>query len=185
DLESHLGPANLLESMAPWPGGRLLLKERFDALHTILFGPLDKCQKLASVLGAQVVVRKVSVGPVLGVVHIPDELLGPASSQAASDFLVPKDDSIRVRNDPKEDLGEFKLGTGMIFTYNRRLELTRLGWLSPPSEQQDYFHLIRPRYCEMLGWEPGDMVVMAWNREAIKRVDEEIDMAFEELAHIA
>src|SRR6185369_1589176 len=157
DLETQLGPANLLQALAPWPGAKPFLKERFDDLHPIMFGPVDRCKKLTRAMGSKVPVRE--VGSELGIVYIPDELVKAESSQAAvKNLLVPKDDSTRFKLEPREELGEFKLGTGMIFTYRRHLELTRQGLLSPASRDRDYFHLIRPRYCELLGWDPDEML---------------------------
>src|SRR5262252_6701839 len=53
DLEKQLGPADFLQALAPWPGAMRFLDDRFDALHTIMFGPVDRCKELARRLGAQ------------------------------------------------------------------------------------------------------------------------------------
>ena len=183
DLEKQLGPADFLQALAPWPGAMRFLTDRFDGLHTIMFGPVDRCKELARLLGEEVAVR--NIGSELDMVYVPDEIVNAESSSAAvKNLLVPKDDSTAFKVEPKEALGEYALGTGMIFTYRRQQELVREGFLSPPSADHECFHLIRPKYCEMLGWNPDDMVVMNWHKEGIRRVEAEIDIAFEELTHI-
>ena len=186
DLTRVQLPVNLLDAIAPWPRAIKYLKERFDKLHPILIGPPDRCARIAAGL-AQSVMTKVlsSEFGSIGILHIPEEFTNSSeTSTNVEALLIPRDDSMRVEYAPKEELGEFTVGTEMIFTYKRHLELTRLGFLSPPDRSHDYFHLIRPRYCEMLGWSPDEMVVRVSEKEMIRRIDAMLDIVFEELAHI-
>ena len=201
------GLENMRDALAPWPGSYRYLGERFDALHPILFGPVETCIRLQSALSGRGLYREIGFeGNILGILGIPDSVMNEFKDRRVPDpwpvshptvvtpnrevdrellsCLVPRDETTAHKERvPDPAKGEAILAPGetrWLYLPPRYRELMEAGLL-PSVEGYGYTPVLSRRMISLLGFDPE--AVFGWVVQApiAEQTEALIDEAFEEL----
>jgi hypothetical protein len=96
-------------------------------------------------------------------------------------WLVPRDTSTAAKRTLDPSLGEFKVGSAVLYTKSRNDQLEAKQLLPSLPSSWLYDLVILPKYCDMLGIPQDDMLVHWWQKEPRTKMIEDIDAAFEKL----